>query len=216
MLTCLREGNRGITERRFLGGPVPWLVGLLWADFGVLTGLAVCVSQGRFAAIRLNPSASFAIFAIFVVVGLTISIAISNRQNAERRALKRPIANACIGLYAVSLEVQGFISTLQFVSHNDVNGRIADLAALREAAASIERAANALAPSSVLDPVDVERVLQTGKNVIADAHQCFATACQALDRTAYDHRERWAAARQLANDALVKVGKAIEVLQQRR
>ncbi len=202
-----------MTERRFFGGPVPWLVGLLWADFGILAGLAICVSQDRLAAIRGNPLACFAIFAIFVVAGLTISIAISNQQNAERRALKRPIANACIALYAVSLEVQRFISTLQFVSHNDVNGRIADLAALREAAAGVERAATALAPSNVLDRVDVERVLLTGKSVIADANQCFATACQALDRTTYDHRERWATAQQLANGALFKIGKTIEALQ---
>ena len=202
-----------MTERRFFGGPMPWLVGLLWADFGVLTGLAICVSQNRLAAIRVNPPASFAIFAIFVVLGLTIVIAISNRQHAERRVLKRPIANSCIGLYAVSLEMQRFISTLQFVSHNDINGRTADLAALREAAAGVERSATALAPSSVLDPVDVECVLQTGSSVIADANQCFAMACQALDRTRYDHHERWAAAQHLANGALARIGKAIGALQ---
>src|SRR5579885_3107942 len=202
-----------MTERRFFVGPVPWLMGLLWADFGVLAGLAICVTQGRFTAIRANPAACFAVFALFFAFGLTMGAAISNRQQAQRRVLRRPIANACIGLYAVSLEVQRFISMLQFVSGNDINGRPADLAALRAAAAGVERAVDALAPSSILDPVDVSRVLQTGKSAAADANQSFAAACQALDRDVYDRRERWAAALQIANGSLARIGKTIETLQ---
>ncbi len=203
-------------ERRLSGGPVPWLFGLLWADIGILAGLASILASGRFSAIKANLPAYFSVFAIFLMVAITIGITLSNQQDAHRRALKRPIANVCIGLYAVSLELQRFISTLQFVSHNDLNGRTVDLAALRAAADNVERAAAALAPSRVLDAVDINRVLQTGETTVADAHESFAAACQALDRKVYDHHERWAAALQLANGSLARIGKTIEALQARR
>lgn len=203
-------------QRRFFNGPVPWLLGLLWADVGVLVGMALCMAVGRFHAVTANPAAYVAVFAIFVVSAITISVNISNRQDAARRALKRPIANACVGLYRLSLEVQRFLSTLQFVSHNDLNGRSVDLKALREATATISRAADALAPSSILDPADVQLVLQTGQSVVADTNQSFATACQALDRTVYDQRERWDAAIRLVNGALVGIGKTIDTLQRQR
>jgi hypothetical protein len=204
-----------MTDRRFFNGPVPWLVGLLWADIGILFGMALCLAINRFPSLTANPAAYFAVFAIFGVAAVTTSIAISNRQDAERRALKRPIANACVGLYAVSLELQRYISTLQFVSHNDLNGRPVDIAALREATDGVMRAAAALAPSNILDPADVNRVLQAGQSVVADTNESFAAACQALDRAVYERRERWAAALRLGNGALVRIGKTVAALQAR-
>lgn len=204
------------TQRKFFNGAVPWLVGLLWADIGILAGMALCLANGRFRAVTANPAAYAAVFAIFAVSAITISVNISNRQDAQRRALKRPIANACVGLYGLSLEVQRFLSTLQFVSHNDLNGRSVDLAALREATAGIARAADALAPSAVLDPADVQLVQMTGRSVVTDTNQSFASACQALDRGMYDHRERWDAAIRLVNGALARIGKTIDTLQRQR
>jgi hypothetical protein len=203
-------------QRRFFNGPVPWLTGLLWANIGVLAGLGVCLAIDRFSAIRANQTAYYSAFAVFVVAALTTGIAIANRQTAERRALRRPIANACVGLYAISLEVQRFLSTLQFISHNDVHGRSVDLAALREAVAGVERAASALAPSSLLDPADVNLMLKETHAVVADINEAFAAACQALDRTIYDRRERWAAGIRLANGALSRIGRTVEALQKGR
>ncbi len=202
-------------ERRFFNGPVPWLVGLLWANIGILAGLAICVTGSRFTAIKAHPAAYGAVAVIFGLLAVTTGFAIANRQDAEKRALRRPIANACIGLYAVSLQVQHFMSTLQFIAHNDINGRAVDLAALREAAANVGRAVTSLAPSRVLDPADINLILHAGQKIVADVNESFAAACQALDRAVYDHRERWAHAQQLTNGALAMVGKTVAALQGR-
>lgn len=202
-------------QRKFFNGPIPWLAGLLWADIGVLVGLVLCLTVGGFSTVQANQPAYVSIFAIFLVGGITIAVAIANRQDAERRTFKRPIANACIGLYALSLEVQRFASTLQFLSHNDLNGRAVDLAALREAMDNVERAAEALSPSSILDPAEIDQVLHTGKSIVTDANESFAAACQALDRTVYDRRERWTSATRLASASLIRIGKTIEFLQAR-
>jgi hypothetical protein len=188
----------------------------LWADIGVLAGMAICVWLDRYPVAAANPVAISAIFIVLVVAALTTRIAISNRQDAERRALKRPIANACIGLYAVSFELQRFLSTLQYVAQNDNNGRSSDLTALCEAAASVSRAAAALAPSSVLGSADVSLVLQTGRSVAADTGESVAAACQALDLTLCERRERWTAAIKLTTDSLSRIGKTVGALQSHR
>jgi hypothetical protein len=87
---------------------------------------------------------------------------------------------------------------------------------LREAVAGVERAASALAPSSLLDPADVNLMLKETHAVVADINEAFAAACQALDRTIYDRRERWAAGIRLANGALSRIGRTVEALQKGR
>ena len=142
-------------------------------------------ANGRFRAVTANPAAYAAVFAIFAVSAITISVNISNRQDAQRRALKRPIANACVGLYGLSLEVQRFLSTLQFVSHNDLNGRSVDLAALRDAVAAAGGD-----PLSVNPKIPVDFVID--HSIVADFAGSADAARKNIEVEYARNRERFA------------------------
>ncbi len=200
-------------ERRFFNGPVPWLIGLLSADIGVLAGLVACFAFGYFANVTDNESALLSIAGIFLVVAAMILVAISNQRLQERRALRRPIADACSALYALSLEVQHFASMVRLQAEHDANGRAADLNNLRDVLSRIERAAKALVPSAILDPFDRDLILETGRTTVRMCDAGLAGIAAALRRESPDRRGDWVQAVRLADESLLAIGRVTSTLQ---
>ena len=200
-------------ERKFFNGPVPWLIGLLSADVGVLAGLAACFAFGYFSNVTANDSAYLSIFGFFLVVAAMILVAISNQRLQERRALRRPIADACGGLYTLSLEVQHFASMVRLQAEHDANGRATDIGNLRDLVTRIERAAKALAPSTILDPFDRDRIVETGRNTARTCDAGLAGIAAALRRESPDRRGDWTQAARMADEALVAIGRVTSSLQ---
>jgi len=196
------------TEHRRLS----WLTGMLWADVGAVTGLALCLSL-NFPLARHHGGEEWLALVVLTLAAGTAGTAMINRQAVQRAATREITVAAITDLYSLSYEIQRLLSELSIARKADRLEHPVDLSAIEAALANVDGQTRRLQRPRFPDRGVSDLLWQAGRAAGDACSTSLVSARLVPFRNADQRPAIWTDASQFARKALVIVGQAIERLQ---
>jgi hypothetical protein len=192
--------------------PLSWLTGLMWADIGAVTGLALILSL-NFPLSRHHAGREVLVVLVFVLAATTLAVAMVNRRLVQRVATREATVSAITELFALSMEIQRLMSELSMAQKADKLEQPLDLAAIEASLARVEQQARRLQQRRFSDQGLSELLWQSARQASENCSASLMSARIVPYRDAHRRPALWTDASGMARNALIVVGKALEKLQ---
>lgn len=207
MPMSVRAENSSADQR-----PLSWLTGLMWADIGAVTGLALILSL-NFPLSRHHDGQETLVVIVFVLAASTLAVAMINRRLAQRAATREATVSAITELYALSMEIQRLVSELSVAQKADRIERAVDLSGLEASLARVEQQARRLQQPRFPGQGLSELLWQSARQASENCSASLMSARIVPYRDPHRRAALWTDASGMARNALIVVGKTLEKLQ---
>ena len=192
--------------------PLSWLTGLMWADIGAVTGLALILSL-NFPLAKHHAGQETLVVLVFVLAAATLAVAMINRRLAQRVATREATVSAITELYALSMEIQRLMSELSMAQKADKLEQPINLSTIEASLARVEQQARRLQQPRFTDQGLSEMLWQSARQASENCSASLMSARIVPYRDAQRRPALWTDASGMARNALIVVGKSLEKLQ---
>lgn len=192
--------------------PLSWLTGLMWADIGAVTGLALILSL-NFPLARHHEGQELLIAVVLALAGGTLGAVVVNRRLAQRVQARAATVAAITDLYGLSMEIQRLMSELSIAQKADRLERTIDLATIEASLVQIEAQARRLQQPRFPDRALSDLLWQSARQATEFCSASLMSARIVPYRNAPQRPALWADASGMARNGLIVVGRTLERLQ---
>jgi hypothetical protein len=192
--------------------PLSWLTGLMWADIGAVTGLALILTL-NFPLARHHDGQELLIAVGLALAGGTLGAVVANRRLAQRVQAREATVAAITDLYGLSMEIQRLMSELSIAQKADRLERTVDLAAIEASLARVEAQARRLQQPRFSDRELSDLLWQSARQACEFCSASLMSARIVPYRNAPQRPALWADASGMARNGLIVIGRTLEKLQ---
>lgn len=192
--------------------PLSWLTGLMWADIGAVTGLALILSL-NFPLARHHDGQELLIGVVLILAAGTLGAVVVNRLRMQRVQAREATVEAITDLYGLSMEIQRLMSELSIAQKADRLEHAVDLATIEASLARVEAQARRLQQPRFPDRELSDLLWQAARQAAEFCSASLMSARIVPYRSAPQRPALWTDASGMARNGLIVVGRTLERLQ---